>query len=77
MFCILLNGVSKKHTNLPAKGGPIIAAVPLNKLRRPNELVSLSSPTISTKIIEVNEMYAAKIEGKSALKSLKKLNLKQ
>lgn len=39
----------------------MIAAAPLNRLRRPNELVNLSSPTISTKIIEVNDIYAAEI----------------
>lgn len=47
---------------LPARGGPMIPAKPRNKLRRPNELVNLSNPTISTKMIEVNEIYAAKMK---------------
>lgn len=59
IMLVSLNIVKNKFS--PAKGGPMIAAAPLNRLRRPNELVNLSSPTISTKIIEVNDIYAAEI----------------
>lgn len=60
IILVSLNTVKSKFS--PAKGGPMIAAAPLNRLRRPNELVNLSSPTISTKMIEVNDMYAAEIQ---------------
>ena len=40
----------------PAMGGPNTAAVPRNIVMRPKEVVSLSMPTRSTRMMEVVEM---------------------
>lgn len=40
----------------PAMGGPRTDAVPRNIVMRPNEVVSLSMPTRSTRMMEVVEM---------------------
>lgn len=39
----------------------LTAAAPLNNINRPKAFVNLSSPSKSTSIIEVNEMYPAKL----------------
>ena len=43
--------------NIPAAGGPIMAAMPWNNKVKPKELVRTSRPKRSTRTTEVNETY--------------------
>ena len=43
-------------SNSPLIGGPIMEENPLKSVRRPNALVRLSRPRMSTRMMEVREM---------------------
>ena len=43
--------------NIPAAGGPNMAAMPWNNKVKPKELVRTSRPKRSTRTTEVNETY--------------------
>lgn len=62
--------VSSKRT--PAKGGPRMALKPLQQLISPKVVDKLSSPSRSTKMIDVKDMYGA--VGRSLLAQLQFLN---
>ena len=47
------------NTKIPANGGPIIDEAPRNRQSKPKALVNLSNPNISTRMIEVKQIYAA------------------
>ena len=51
--------ICSEISTIPASGGPITEAAPRKRQSNPKAFVSLSSPSISTRMIDVKQMYAA------------------